>query len=56
MKRFVVIFAAALGLAALDVTAAMAGEADDAPGLVLIDIVLIVEGAGVAVNAGQRTR
>jgi hypothetical protein len=56
VKRFVVLFAAALGLAALGVTAAMAGEADDAPGLALIGIVLIVGALGVAAKAGQRTR
>ena len=42
MKSLVAILAAALGIIAVGVTAAMHGEADDAPGLALIGIVLIV--------------
>jgi hypothetical protein len=53
VKRFAALFAAALGLAALGVTSAMAGEADDAPGLALIGIVLIVGALCVAAKAGR---
>ena len=42
MKSFYALLAAALALVAIGVTAAMHGEADDAPGLALIGIVLIV--------------
>ena len=42
MKSFYAILAAALGVIAIGVTAAMHGEAADAPGLALIGIVLIV--------------
>jgi hypothetical protein len=56
VKHFVLLFAAALALAAVGVTAAMHGEADDAPGLALIGIVLIVGALGVAAKAGRRTR
>ncbi len=54
MKSFYAILAAALALAAIGVTAAMHGEADDAPGLALIGIVLIVGAIGLGVKAGQR--
>jgi len=37
------------------VTAAMHGEADDAPGLALVGILLIVGALAVAVRTAQRT-
>ncbi|MGH3070943.1 MAG: hypothetical protein ACRDNB_01575 [Gaiellaceae bacterium] len=55
MKSFLVIFVPALAVAALGVTAAMAGEADDAPGLALIGIVLITLALAAAVRVAQRT-
>lgn len=55
MKPQYLLFAAALGLAAVGVTAAMAGEADDAPGLALIGIVLVVGAIGLGVQAGRRS-
>jgi hypothetical protein len=42
VKSLLAIFAISLGVAAVGVTAAMHGEADDAPGLALIGILLIV--------------
>ena len=55
MKYFVAMLVAALGLAAVGVTAAMHGEADDAPGLALIGILLIVGALAVAVKAGRHS-
>ena len=57
MKTYFLILAGALPVTALGVTAAMAGEADDAPGLALIGIVLIVGAlaVAVAVRVAQRT-
>ena len=46
---------AALGLTAVGVTAAMHGEADDAPGLALIGILLIVGALALAVKAGRHS-
>ena len=46
--------AAALGIAALGVAAAVLGEADDAPGLVLLGILLIVSACAVGVRTAQR--
>lgn len=54
MKSLYIILAAALSVIALGVTAAMAGEADDAPGLSLIGIVLIVGAYAVGVRAAYR--
>jgi hypothetical protein len=54
MKSLVAILAAALGVAALGVTAAMHGEADDAPGLALIGILLIVGAFAVGVRTAYR--
>ena len=54
MKTYFVILAAALPVVALGVTAAMHGEADDAPGLALIGILLIVGTVAVAVRVAQR--
>jgi hypothetical protein len=45
----------AFGLAALGVAAAMFGEADDAPGLVLIGILLIVSACALGVRTAQRS-
>jgi len=55
MKSFFVIFAAALAVVAVGVTAAMHGEADDAPGLALLGILLIVGALAAAVRIAQRS-
>jgi hypothetical protein len=55
MKSFLVIFVPALAVVALGVTAAMAGEADDAPGLSGIGIVLITGALALAVRTALRT-
>jgi hypothetical protein len=55
MKSFVAIFVPALAVVAVGVTAAMHGEADDAPGLALIGIILIVGALAVAVRLAQRS-
>jgi hypothetical protein len=47
---------AALGIAALGVAAAILGEADDAPGLVLLGILLIVSAFALGVRTAQRSR
>jgi hypothetical protein len=54
MKSFVAILAAALGVVAIGVTAAMHGEADDAPGLALIGILLIVGAFVLGVRTAYR--
>ena len=48
--------AAALGIAALGVAAAVLGEADDAPGLVLLGILLIGSACALGVRTAQRSR
>ena len=48
--------AIALGVGALGVAAAVLGEADDAPGLVLIGILLIVSACALGVRTAQRSR
>ena len=48
--------ATALGIAAVGVAAAMFGEADDAPGLVLLGILLIVSACALGVRTAQRRR
>ena len=48
--------ATALGIAAVGVAAAMFGEADDAPGLVLIGILLIVSACALGVRTAQRAK
>jgi hypothetical protein len=48
--------ATALGIAAVGVAAALAGQADDAPGLVLLGILLVVSGFAVGVRTAQRSR
>jgi len=55
MKSFVAIFAPALAVVAIGVTAAMHGEADDAPGLALLGIILIVGALAVAVRTAQHS-
>lgn len=54
MKNFFAIFVPALAVVAIGVTAAMHGEADDAPGLALLGILLIVGALAVAVRTAQR--
>jgi hypothetical protein len=48
--------AAALGIAAVGVGAALFGEADDAPGLVLLGLLLTVSACALGVRTAQRTR
>jgi hypothetical protein len=48
--------AAAAGIAALGVAAAIFGEADDAPGLVLLGLVLIASACAMGFRTVQRTR
>jgi hypothetical protein len=55
MKSLYVILAGALAVIALGVTAAMHGEADDAPGLAGIGILLIVGAYMFAVRAAYRS-
>jgi len=55
MKSFFVIFAPALAVVAVGVTAAMHGEADDAPGLALLGILLIVGALAATVRIAQRS-
>ena len=47
--------AAALGIAAIGAAAAMFGEADDAPGLVLMGILLVVSACALGVRTAQRS-
>jgi hypothetical protein len=54
MKSFAFILAAALGLAAVGVLAILYGNDDDAPGLVLIGILLIVGAFVIGVRTGHR--
>jgi hypothetical protein len=46
--------AAALGIAVLGVAAAVLGEADDAPGLVLLGMLLIASACALGVRTAQR--
>ena len=55
MKNFLVIFVPALAVVAVGVTLAMLGEADDAPGLALIGILLITGALAAAVRIAQRS-
>lgn len=48
--------AAALGIAAVGVAAAIFGEADDAPGLVLLGILLIASACALGMRTAQRSR
>ena len=54
MKPFLALVATALVVAAIGTIAVASGEADDAPGLVLIGIVLIVGAIALGVRAGMR--
>ena len=54
MKSFLVIFVPALAVVAVGVTAAMHGEADDAPGLARLGILLITGALAAAVRVAQR--
>ncbi len=54
MKSFLAVFAPALAVVAVGVTAAMHGEADDAPGLAFLGILLIVGALAAAVRVAQR--
>jgi hypothetical protein len=57
MKSYVAILVASLAVAGVGVTLAMHGEADDAPGLALIGILLIVGAfAGAVRTAYARGR
>ncbi len=56
MKSYFAILAGSLAIAGVGVTAAMHGEADDAPGLALIGILLIVGAFALAVWTAQRSR
>jgi multisubunit Na+/H+ antiporter MnhB subunit len=55
MKLYVILIAA-LGVIGLGLTLAMHGEADDAPGLALIGIVLITGAYAFAVRTAFRAR
>ncbi|HXH89566.1 MAG TPA: hypothetical protein VNI55_13290 [Gaiellaceae bacterium] len=55
MKTFLAIFVPALAAMAIGVTAAMHGEAADAPGLALLGILLITGALAVAVRTAQRS-
>ncbi len=48
--------ATAIGIATLGVAAAIFGEADDAPGLVLLGILLIGSACALGVRTAQRSR
>ena len=48
--------ATALGIAAVGVAAALFGQADDAPGLVLLGILLVVSTCALGVRTAQHTR
>ena len=54
LKSYFAILVPALGVAGIGVTTAMHGEADDAPGLALLGIMLIVGAFAVAVWTAQR--
>ena len=48
--------ALAIGIAVVGVLAGVAGEADDAPGLVLLGNVLIASACALGVRTAQRSR
>ncbi|HET6533060.1 MAG TPA: hypothetical protein VFH03_20925 [Actinoplanes sp.] len=54
VKSFAAILAAALAVAAVGVLAILYGEGDDAPGLVLIGILLIVGAFAIGVRTAHR--
>jgi hypothetical protein len=55
MKSFAAIVSVPLAIAALGVVAMVAGEADDAPGLVVIGILLVVVALAFGVRTARRT-
>ena len=56
MKRFVAILAPVLGVVAVGAAAIVYGEADDAPGLVLLGLLLIVGALAFGVSPALRSR
>jgi hypothetical protein len=56
MKSFAAIVSVPLAIAALGVVAMVAGEADDAPGLVVIGILLVVVALAFGVRTAQRRK
>jgi hypothetical protein len=48
--------ATAIGIAAVGVAAAVFGNADDAPGLVLLGILLIISASALGVRTAQHSR
>ncbi len=56
MKSFVAIFAPALGVVAIGLAAIVYGKADDAPGLVLLGILLIVGALAFGMTPALRSR
>jgi hypothetical protein len=55
LKSYLAILAASLAVAAVGVVLCMHGEADDAPGLVAIGLVLIVAGFAFGIRTAQRS-
>jgi hypothetical protein len=55
MKSFAAIVSVSLVIAALGLVAIVAGEADDAPGLMLIGILLVVVAMAFGVRTARRT-
>jgi hypothetical protein len=55
MKSFAAIVSVSLVIAAVGVVAIVAGEADDAPGLVVIGILLVVVAMAFGVRTARRT-
>jgi hypothetical protein len=56
MKSFAAIVSVSLVIAAVGVVAIVAGEADDAPGLVVIGILLVVVALAFGVRTAQRRK
>jgi hypothetical protein len=56
VKSFVAILAGALAVAAIGVAAIVYGEADDAPGLVLVGILLILGAVALGVWTARRSK
>jgi hypothetical protein len=56
MKRFAAILAPVVGIVAIGVAAIVYGEADDAPGLVLLGILLIVGASAFGMSPALRSR
>jgi hypothetical protein len=55
MKSFAAIVSVSLVIAALGLVAIVAGEADDAPGLMVIGILLVVVAMAFGVRTARRT-